>query len=934
MIVMSINLYFLYQEIKLDMTSKLKNHVDIKVNVLTRNIIPYMSSYSVDEYTKLIKSHIANKDFLAILVKDFNMGEVISSSHYLSGYILVDKKIEEFNQNNNYHKSIIDNSYYSKEYSINDGKKVIGKIEIFVSDDVINERLNDMFLNIISKSIFLSSILIFISLFIIMYIFFLKPINSIIEFIKDTDSEGIPKKIVDITSTKEIDFLIQSINKTLSLIEDSNYKLKVNMKQTTLNKLKYKALLDLASDSIFVLDENGQLLEFSYNTKNVLGYTIEEMSNLTIFDWNKNITSSQYANFVNILSTKPRMFETIHTRKDGTTYDAQISATKIYIKDKVYVYTSVRDITKTKKLQIDLIKAKDIAEKANESKSQFLANMSHEVRTPLNGIIGLTQLTLETKLNKEQESYLNKSKQSSLALLNVINDILDYSKIEAGKLDIINSEFRLEEILKNVSGLFEYKMYQKDLDFIFDIDERLSVILVGDSLRITQVLNNLIGNSIKFTHEGSVSLKIDILEMKKDRVKIRFCIKDSGIGISEEKKVKLFQAFEQGDSSTTKEYGGTGLGLMISKQLVELMGGNIGFSSKENIGSEFYFVLDLEYREVDEEYIEEVEKDRVEVIRLKDTKLVLIVEDNTTNQLVASKMLEKIGFEVDIASNGQEAVQMSQSKEYDIIFMDLQMPVMDGFEATIEIRKFDKEIPIVALSAAVMRKDKEETKEVGMNDHICKPINKEELYRVVADYFVVENIIEDRVTNSDLIKIDGIDIDKLYESMANSQSQTYDLLKDFKDSYAAKIEDIANLDMNNKESRDFIHKLKGVSGNLTIYKIHNLCNQIEKESTNKLLVDKLKSELENIIDLLDKSLPQVEQENLISEEEFEQIFEKLIDDIDNFRLISSKVLDNIENYFNSKLNNDKISDIKVFYKQHDFDDMKNILISLKDSINE
>ena len=400
-------------------------------------------------------------------------------------------------------------------------------------------------------------------------------------------------------------------------------------------------------------------------------------------------------------------------------FGLMILLTVIYfnIKQRMNLEKIVKERTK------ELEKEKTIAQNATKAKSQFLANMSHEIRTPMNGLIGINHLLLRTELSEKQKNYLEKIDDSARSLLGIINDILDFSKIEAGKMKIEKSEFNLRETIEKVISPLDIIANQKSITISIDYANNVGNYFIGDSLRISQVLTNLIGNAIKFTPKEG---KINIYISKADDSIYRFKIQDSGIGLSPREQKKLFKLFSQADSSTTRKYGGTGLGLAISKQLVELMGGKIWVESKESIGSCFIFEIKLKETELikpkKENRVIKFSKDFI------DAKRVLVVEDNATNQLVLSGLLEDCVEEIDIAKNGKEALEMFEKDKYELIFMDLQMPVMDGYEATRIIRSIDSSVPIIALTANAMSEEIEKTKAVGMNGHLIKPIDLEKLF--------------------------------------------------------------------------------------------------------------------------------------------------------------------------------------------------------------
>lgn len=505
------------------------------------------------------------------------------------------------------------------------------------------------------------------------------------------------------------------------------------------NKKKENELLKLNEilDKLVIYsktDRNGIITYASEAIEKISGYSKEEL-----IGHSHNILrheDMQAALFENlwatILKNKIWTGEVKNRAKDGSSYWVDTTVIpELNDSGDIIGYISYRvDITHSKEMEFQKQKTQD----ALEFRSKFLSNMSHEIRTPLNGIIGLTYVALKNELNKKQTEILQKIESSSTHLLGVINDILDISKIEAGKMLIENRDFNIRKVAQNVHDILMVKADEKHIYFDVEYKNIDNYNFKGDSLRISQILSNLASNAIKFTQEGGVSILIEQL----DTNKLTFIVKDTGIGLKEESMKSLFEEFTQADMGTSREYGGTGLGLSISKHLVNLMKGSIWVESEYGKGSSFIFELPLENvlhsstSEEDEALV--LQELEMSVNALKG-KRILIAEDNKMNQNVLSLILEDTQLELDFSNDGAIALEMyKNNRNYDMILMDIQMPNMNGYEATMAIREFDKNVPIIALTANIMKEDIDKAYDAGVDSYLAKPLDIAKLQSTILKY--------------------------------------------------------------------------------------------------------------------------------------------------------------------------------------------------------
>ncbi len=500
---------------------------------------------------------------------------------------------------------------------------------------------------------------------------------------------------------------------------------------------RYRTLFERNLAGVYRTTPEGVILDCNESFARIFGYdSPEEVRQLTA--WDLYFSRSERELGLEHLRREGALTncEVRLRRRDGTAVWVLENATLLPCDNDhpVVIEGTAIDITERKRAEEELHRAKEAAEAANRAKTEFLANVSHEIRTPMNGIIGMTELALETELRPEQRQYLEMVRASGESLLSLINDILDFSKIEAGRLELERLEFNLRDKLDEVLKMLAFRARQKGLWLSCSVAESVPAVVTGDPLRLGQVLINLIGNAIKFTEHGRVTLRVEAESLGDEEATLRFSVTDTGIGIPAEKREAIFEAFTQGDGSTTRQYGGTGLGLTITRRLIELMGGTLSVESAVGQGSTFTFTLRCGRPSTAAGQVPSRPEPPLARRGPPRGLYILLAEDNPINQALAVRLLQKYGHRVVVANNGREALarlENEPSPGFDVALMDIQMPEMDGLQALRAIRQREqstgRRLPVIALTAHAMKGDRERCIAAGADDYVSKPIRTAEL---------------------------------------------------------------------------------------------------------------------------------------------------------------------------------------------------------------
>ena len=554
-------------------------------------------------------------------------------------------------------------------------------------------------------------------------------VDSVIEQEYDFDGKvvGYISLRHDVTAVVELEKLSANLE---NIVKERTIELyEMNQKQ--------KAIFDTASIGI-VLVKNRVILELNNKVCTIFGYEYAELLNQStrIFYEKDGDFESIKKEYKILEEGKISTWEQNFIKKDGSEFLARITMQAIDFMDLTKgAVATIDDITLEKQALEEIKKAKLLAEESTKSKSEFLANMSHEIRTPMNAIIGMAYLALQTSLDEQQKNYIQKIDTASKNLLGIINDILDFSKIEAGKMTIEKTDFSLDDVLSNLSSLFMFQIEEKGLELLFDVDMNVPMALKGDVLRLNQILTNLLSNAIKFTSTGEIIISIKLLSKDEQSAEIRFDVKDTGIGISDENKEKLFSSFTQADSSTTRKYGGSGLGLAICKQIIELMGGSVGLESTPDVGSNFYFTIKFE--------LQNVQRNLLEINNNGNKLKILVVDDNASSREILENIIKSLKFEVKAICCGKEAItELEKANEenspYTLVLIDWMMPEMDGIETIIKINqslKIEKTPTFIMVTAYNKDELMQKAKNVNVFGFLEKPVSPSTLYDTILQAF-------------------------------------------------------------------------------------------------------------------------------------------------------------------------------------------------------
>jgi len=679
-----------------------------------------------------------------------------------------------------------------------------------------------------------------------------------------------------ITGHGDLDYAIKAMNlgavnffkkpldiKLLSAgIENAFDKYKLHKKLIEGEKI-FRALTLSAQDAIVMTDSKDRIIFWNKSAERLFQYSSNECNHQSLCQL--IIPESMYHQYnqwvLNLKEARtgtemPSICEFKARKKNGKFISIELSYTIVQIQEDISAIIIIRDISKRnkqlseiKKLKNEAIQMAEKAENANNAKSEFLTTMSHEIRTPMNAVIGLTYLLIDTSLAEEQRQYVVAIKNSAESLLTIINDIIELAKIESGKLTLDPVHYAFKDCMVHVIDIFMFKAQSKGIELDFRIDKSIPEFVFADKGRIRQILVNLIGNAMKFTASGHIFVLAEMISQKNETITLRFSVEDTGIGISKDQSKKLFKNFSQANSDILTKYGGSGLGLSISKHLCELMGGDIGVDSTVGIGSTFWFTVNLK-RSHKDNVAQKESQDRFTTMDLSHLSI-LLVEDNEMNQFLVKRVLERNGCQITIADDGLKAVEILSSQTFDLVFMDVQMPNMGGYEATKIIRNpnsevIDHNVPIVAMTAHATSEHQEKSLASGMNGFLTKPITPQSLRSSLSAYLSDKStqklnkqpVLKNSLSN----QLAVFDEKKLMRSTDNDEDLALLIMSQFLKNAGSLISSLQKSHLDPEEITDIGHTVKGLAKTVgavalaeSSYQLEKLKKNTQKDHLNQLI---------------------------------------------------------------------------------------------------
>lgn len=716
---------------------------------LTKTIAPFIEAYAINEYDNLIATEIELRQHYAIVVRDRNMGKVLGQDEYISGKIRgSDGQVVDLDYADAGQRQRLESVFFMDSAPLRSASgDPLGSISVYITDAAMQLELRRVFLQSMVTTVTMAVLLIVLLVFFTLRLF-VRPLVQIAQAIEQRDSDGIPTSPAPDFAYREIAVLTDTMNGMLDVIRRSRDSLQ-------LERARLKNVIDGANAGTW--EWNVQTGELIINARwaEMIGYTLNELTPASYETWGKNLHPDDLKSTLSLLDQHligavPEFRVEIRMRHKLGHWVWILAMGRVAtrtpdLKPLLMSGTHI-DISESKRAEADLREAKISAEAANVAKSRFLATMSHEIRTPMNGILGMAQLLLSSSMSEtERKDCARTVLNSGQTLLTLLNDILDLSKVEAGKLSLEQGVIEPRQILHETQALFFDSARNKGLAIDFHWLGKDGQRYRGDPHRLRQMLANLVNNAIKFTAQGRIEIESKEIKCREGAVCLEFSVSDSGVGIAADKIDLLFKPFSQADDSTSRQFGGSGLGLSIVRSLAQLMGGDVGVDSAPGNGSRFWFRIFTERLTAGDES-RQLERDASAAHASSGQQQtlsgrVLVVEDNPTNQLVITALLNRMGVDTRVAENGQLAVEMitAHAEPFDAVLMDLLMPVLDGYSATERIRDWEyanqrPHLPIIALTANAFPENRAHCQRIGMDDFLAKPVIADELAKALGHW--------------------------------------------------------------------------------------------------------------------------------------------------------------------------------------------------------